>query len=216
MHTIIKVVCYVRYDTIPINLFPKRRIEMESKCDLRIIRTYKSLTEAFLHLMSEKHFEDITINELCERAMIRRTTFYKHFADKYEFFSFFIRQLQTNFDASSEFSSDYKDPQTFYISIIHHFFDFFKEHEKLVNMVLSSNMISTLIDILSEQSTFDITEKIKIAIKKGISVPASPEIVAAFFTGAIMNTVRLWLTQKKQISEETLIQEFEKILVAFK
>lgn len=61
---------------------------MKDKYDLRIIRTYKSLTEAFLQLMSEKHFEDITVNELCKKAMIRRTTFYKHFADKYEFFRF--------------------------------------------------------------------------------------------------------------------------------
>lgn len=187
---------------------------METKCDLRIIRTYKSLTEAFLQLMSEKHFEDITINELCERAMIRRTTFYKHFADKYEFFRFFIRQLQTDFDAASTFSSDYQDPRTFYISIIRHVMDFFREHEKFVNMVLSSNMLSTLLDILSEQITFDIVQKIKIGIKKGIDVPAPPEIVAAFFTGAIIHTIRWWLTQKKQLSEEKLIEEVEKIIFA--
>ena len=28
-------------------------------------------------------------NELCDEAMIRRATFYKHFADKYDFFFFF-------------------------------------------------------------------------------------------------------------------------------
>lgn len=187
---------------------------MENKYDLRIVRTYKALTEAFLQLMSEKHFEDITINELCERAMIRRTTFYKHFADKYEFFRFFVGRLQTDYDAINPASADYKDSQAFYVSIIRHLLVFFKEHEQVVQKSLKSNLLPTLLDILSEQITSDIAEKIKIGIKNGINVPASPDITAAFFTGAILHTVGWWVMQKKHIPEETLIQEVEKILFA--
>ena len=55
---------------------------MEQKLDLRIQRTYRLLHTAFTKLMEEKSFEDITVNDLCREAMIRRTTFYKHFADK--------------------------------------------------------------------------------------------------------------------------------------
>lgn len=164
--------------------------------------------------MSEKHFEDITINELCERAMIRRTTFYKHFADKYEFFRFFIWRLQTDFDTINPASADYNDSKSFYISIIRHLIVFFREHEQVVQNALSSNLMPTLLDILSEQITSDIAEKVKASIKKGINVPASPDITACFFSGAIMHTIRWWLMQKKQISEETLIEEVEKILSA--
>ena len=188
---------------------------MDNKYDLRIIRTYKLLTEAFMQLMSEKHFEDITINALCERAMIRRTTFYKHFADKYEFLRFFIRQMQADFDATSDFSSDYQDPQTFYISIMRHSLDFLKENEQFVQKALSSALLPSLLDILSEQITVDIREKVKIGVKKGIFVPASSEIVAAFFAGAITHTIKWWLMQKKQISEEILLQEVDKILLAW-
>lgn len=185
---------------------------MSNKYDLRIIRTYKSLTEAFLQLMSEKHFEDITINELCERAMIRRTTFYKHFADKYEFFAFFVKRLQTDFDAMNPASADYRDPYSFYISITRDVLNFLKHHEQFVRMVLSSNLLSTLLNILSEQIVSDITAKIKISIKNGMVVSASPEIVASFFTGAIIHTIGCWLMQKDKISEEELIKEVEKIL----
>ena len=54
---------------------------MEKKLDFRIEKTYMSLHNAFTTLIEERHFEDFTVNDLCERAMIRRTTFYKHFAD---------------------------------------------------------------------------------------------------------------------------------------
>ena len=41
----------------------------------------------------------MTVNLLCERAMIRRTTFYKHFADKYEYLAFYIRELRDGFES---------------------------------------------------------------------------------------------------------------------
>ena len=62
---------------------------MEEKTDLRIRKTYKALCDAFVTILEKKRFDDLTVNELCDEAMIRRATFYKHFADKYDFFSFF-------------------------------------------------------------------------------------------------------------------------------
>ena len=58
---------------------------MEKKSDLRVRKTYEALMRAFEDLLTGKTFDDITVNELCERAMIRRPTFYSHFEDKYDF-----------------------------------------------------------------------------------------------------------------------------------
>jgi AcrR family transcriptional regulator len=68
--------------------------------NLRIRKTYRSLHNAFVELLEEKCFEDLTVNELCDRAMIRRTTFYKHFADKYEYFTFYILEVVATFQDS--------------------------------------------------------------------------------------------------------------------
>jgi len=70
---------------------------MERKIDLRIQKTYISLHNAFTDLLEEKRFENITVNELCEKAMRRRTTFYKHFGDKYEYFNFYLSELRETF-----------------------------------------------------------------------------------------------------------------------
>lgn len=35
-------------------------------------------------MLAEKDLEAITVTELCNRAMINRATFYKHYVDKYE------------------------------------------------------------------------------------------------------------------------------------
>ena len=66
---------------------------MEKKIDLRLRKTYQSLHAAFTELLEEKRFEELTVGELCDRAAIRRTTFYKHFADKYDYFAFYLQEM---------------------------------------------------------------------------------------------------------------------------
>lgn len=58
---------------------------MSKKQDLRYIRTNQLLCNAFKDLLEKKKFDDITIQELCNHALIRRATFYTHFIDKYDF-----------------------------------------------------------------------------------------------------------------------------------
>lgn len=54
--------------------------------DRRILRTKKSIRHAFLTLLSEKPFEDITVSALSERAGINRKTFYLHYNSTRELF----------------------------------------------------------------------------------------------------------------------------------
>ena len=57
---------------------------MKEKTDLRIIKTNKILFDALLKLMKKKNFEKIKISDICEEALINRSTFYAHYEDKYE------------------------------------------------------------------------------------------------------------------------------------
>lgn len=187
---------------------------MEQKTDLRIIKTHKALTEAFLHLLGEKRFEEITVNELCDRAMVRRATFYKHFADKYEFLAFVIREKQAEFDAQIRQQTDATKPQSFYLAIVQRTIDFMNSNEKLVQTVLDSKMLPTVLDILSRQITLDITQKLKADAQKGLPLPASPQVMAHFYTGALIYTLRWWVTQKR-VSEAELMAELSRLLTNY-
>lgn len=50
--------------------------------DLRVRRTRRLLWEALLSLLDERAFDALTVDEICRRAMVHRTTFYKHYRDK--------------------------------------------------------------------------------------------------------------------------------------
>jgi AcrR family transcriptional regulator len=51
--------------------------------DLRVVKTRKHVREAFLKLRAETPLEKVKVTELCELAMINKTTFYKHYQDIY-------------------------------------------------------------------------------------------------------------------------------------
>lgn len=182
--------------------------------DLRIQKTYMALTSTFYELLEEKRFEDITVNELCDRAMVRRATFYKHFGDKYEFFTFIIREIQGEFDKEITGSLDTDMPIDFYITIVHRVIIFLTERERLIQSVLKSECFPSLLRILSEQVEFDIHQKLKENAEKGYRLIADPEVMAHFFTGAILETLQWWLTHKKSISLESVERQIVDMMKA--
>lgn len=54
------------------------------KEDLRITKTKRDLRYAIVELLKTNQFEKITVGDICEKAMVNRMTFYKHFNDKYD------------------------------------------------------------------------------------------------------------------------------------
>jgi len=52
--------------------------------DRRVQRTRRTLREALLSLILERGWEDFSVQDVCDRADVGRSTFYTHFADKEE------------------------------------------------------------------------------------------------------------------------------------
>lgn len=188
---------------------------MEKAQDLRIIKTHMALSKAFLEMLKEKRFEEITINELCERAMVRRATFYKHFADKYEFFSFFVNEIQKQFEAENLALQTEINPRTYCLSMTRKLVEFLVANSDVVNCIINSNMASVLLDLLSEQISATLKSHLKESIELGYQLPASPDILATFYAGGLLRVLHRWLTQKRTIPEQDLLAEIEKLLIAF-
>jgi AcrR family transcriptional regulator len=57
---------------------------MQKVEDLRVRRTRVLLQRALIELTIERGFTDITVRDITERAMVNRSTFYRHYLDKYD------------------------------------------------------------------------------------------------------------------------------------
>src|SRR4029077_4154989 len=60
--------------------------ELKRKIDRRIQRTRDRLGDAFLKLLLEKPFENITVQEVLDCAKVSRSTFYVHYRNKEDLF----------------------------------------------------------------------------------------------------------------------------------
>lgn len=187
----------------------------EKKTDLRILKTYKALCDAFFEMLNEMRFEDITVNELCERAMVRRATFYKHFADKYEFFGFFIRQIQDSFNANEENAALSDAPYAYHLYLFQECIHFLQQHRRLLDNVVKSNMFPAMLEIFSDEVYQNVLLHMKQQQQSGTKLPASPELIASFYTGGIIQVLHLWVTSPTPLSEEDLLHEVGAILSAF-
>ncbi|MGM9538608.1 MAG: TetR/AcrR family transcriptional regulator [Candidatus Onthomonas sp.] len=178
---------------------------MKNKIDFRVQRTYKMLTTALFEAMKEKSFDEITVGELCDRAMIRRATFYKHFGDKYELYAFSIRGLQAKFEEENRLEYDQKRPQTFYVVMIDHCLQFVEQHSDVFASMMKSSSSQMLLDILSEEIQRDILLHLKTDESNGAVLPAKPGLLAAVITGALVYTMKWWIIHDAKMPREELV-----------
>lgn len=68
---------------------------VEKPLDRRVVRTRQMLREALISLILERGYDKLTVNDITERADLRRATFYLHYRDKEELL---LATLQETFD----------------------------------------------------------------------------------------------------------------------
>lgn len=68
-----------------------------NKEDLRIRRTDKALSNAMAKLLERQNFIQLTINNLCNEALVSRATFYAHFIDKYDLLEYWLMDLKLQY-----------------------------------------------------------------------------------------------------------------------
>lgn len=66
--------------------------EIITKDDRRTIRSKRDLANALFELLQEKNLEEITVQDITDRALISKTTFYNNFKDKSELLIFLLRR----------------------------------------------------------------------------------------------------------------------------
>ncbi len=178
------------------------------KKDLRIQKTHKLLCDALLDLMKENSFDSIHVKDICERAMVHRSTFYMHFEDKIHLLTYGLQSLSQLLKLNN---------------------DHFKEAEKITTGVFEqvASFSSLYYEILVKQENYhlktifhnqvvqDIKEKLKqLEENTDNNVPAT--VVAQFYTGAILSVISWWLENHMSTPIEEISIQLKNLLLAEK
>ena len=164
----------------------------EEQGDLRVRRTHKLLWEALMAELSQRPFEEITVKEICERAMVHRTTFYKHYEDKYALLEQGMRQMYDALVAEvkvppSAFSVDHPPP--YFIRLFEHV----AEYQQFYKLMLCGEGISGFQKLVKEYLVEQGEAKVRELTQAHQHLAVPPAMYVQYVAGAVLNTLAWWL-----------------------
>ncbi len=159
--------------------------------DRRVRRTRKLLGKALLELVQEKKFEQITIQDITDRADLNRATFYLHYGSKEELLA---DSLESYFDTLVEQITPstlekpiWETPEADEMVFAH-----VADHAALYRVLLGENgmgyVINRVIDYIAEFSVHQLRAGL------GTVEPQIPiEIMARHVAGSLYALITWWL-----------------------
>ncbi len=165
--------------------------------DLRVKKTYRALTSACTKLLMERRFEEISVALLCEEAMIRRTTFYKHFADKGDFFSFYVEKLRDEMieRGRTMVAADEGGAQPASVertAILYQLASYLLEHEQLMDNIFSSSMSGMMIEVVCDKTAESFRARALRDLDDPAREPDDLRLRCEFAAGGVMRGLLLW------------------------
>lgn len=174
-------------------------------------KSKRVIKESMLQLMYEKSFNQITVNELLERANISRGTFYAHFANLEDVKQQLINDLYAKADelcAGYKPSELAKDPYPFMYfiaDIIVQSRDPAKQLFKFINVYDLGVTLKTWLAkfILDDEE-----------LTRRLGGYDNAKIYARFIASGVMHTYNMWITEEDtHIGPEQLARALSSILV---
>lgn len=185
----------------------------EKTQDLRIRRTHKLLVDSLKSLLTERPFDEIHITDICERAMIHRTTFYKHFLDKYDLLSFALKDLQSNFEAQSKPLDKFPDAKEYFMSIFKNVLEYMANNRKMYLLGLKNIKNNTASQILHSSVTETIYKKLERHQSLGVVYKVPTRIIAEFYVGALFSMANWWVENDMPLSVDEMVLYADKMIV---
>ncbi|MBQ7884556.1 MAG: TetR/AcrR family transcriptional regulator [Clostridia bacterium] len=176
---------------------------MNTKNNQRYKTNNEKIETAFLSLILNNNYENITISQICERANINRSTFYAHYDDINDL----IITIESKFANGMSLIFDFGRRQTHEAFI--EMFTFIKKNKYFYKAFLNipyatfaeKNVQSQILSNLAINSKVNISNEIELSYR------------ANFFSAGIKEICRLWLERDckespKQMAE-LLIKEYK-------
>ena len=171
----------------------------QQKSDRRSQRTRALLGDALVALMMEKRYDDITIQDLLDRANVGRTTFYAHFHDKDDLlqsgFERVVAQLgQGTVDTRA--SAEQLLPS---LELLRHI----QAHRFLYLAMFRSQAIAFIVKNIQGQFSEWVEQRLAMLVGVGeLSVPLP--VLANFVAGTFLTLVQWWMDSKTNYSPEQI------------
>ena len=187
----------------------KLKIEKEDK---RVKRSKRDLSNALDELLNEKNFDDISIQDITDKAMVSKNTFYNNFLDKNELLMYLFRRysleiyekIEPLFDEADDLEEISKESLKYVISYLS---NNFKKFKKMIDNDRSKALYWNFYSFIQEIVTF-----IFQSYKDQLPFETPIEIISPFLAGGISSLIYSMYESEKIYSQEEIYEYLEKII----
>ena len=184
---------------------------MDKKEDLRVIKTKNILYNTLLEVLKEKPFEEIKVSDICNRALVNRSTFYAHYSDKYELFSSYINDLKESLINELKKNKNIHTSKEYFLEMISLFLNHIEEKKDFYSSIMVNNRNSIIMYMLYNTFNTEIKEEIeKKGNIKGIPVPTS--FISKFYLGAVISIGMDVIENPNKYKKEELVKYFDYLI----
>ena len=184
----------------------------EEHLDLRQRKTRKLLVEALAQLLEEKSFQELSVTDICRRAMVHRTTFYAHFNDKRELLSYLLSQLERECVETCLPKEERTSPKEYFLTAVKNALGFFQDRRSLYLACLNSGMEAE-VHVLSDRAAQELCRRLSQPAFRDAAPEVDPQIAARFYIGAVLALIRWWLTNDDPVPQETLLSNLSHFIL---
>lgn len=159
-------------------------------------KTKTYLANALLELLKTNSFDDIKVTEICDKALIHKTTFYNHFDDKYELLNYVLLKIHSEINEQVEKDNGIIN---YYLSIAKYYIRYIKNNPELFKSIITDNN-NVGLSLFQRLYVKDIEKN----IKNFNDVPTN--YAAHFYVSAVLAVISEWFINGMQEDEETLLK----------
>ena len=175
------------------------------KTDRRILRTRDALGDALVALMHEKSFEQITVQDVLDRAGVGRSTFYVHYRDKNDLFLSDIEDFLEH--ASNALKRQHASPKR--LLPVEEFFTHIREMREFHAALVRSGKLNDVWALARGFFARSIRERLQMA---GIEIePTRLSAQAYVLAGSFFSLLDWWIDQGMKPDPEDMDTLFHRM-----
>ena len=179
--------------------------------DRRVARTRGTLHQALLSLILEKGYEAISVEDICERANVGRSTFYAHFTSKDDLKRSGLEHLRRELLDRHRSASASLPASTRPLGFSLPMFEHARDHTHLYRALVGSKGGAIALDTIRRTlCDFVRGELATIGVKDATGIPR--EFVVQHIVGAYMAVLTWWLDGGAKLPPQRMDEFFQRLM----
>jgi AcrR family transcriptional regulator len=174
-------------------------VKLANPNDRRVLRTRRMLRDALIALIAEHGWDRVSVQDVCDRADVGRSTFYTHFADKEEL-------LLGGFEDLRKMLRAQRSPDGRRLAFVGGLIEHAREHAQLFRAIVGKRAGHAVEKRFRQTVTTLVRDDLD-----GHLPSRALEVTTRYVSGALVELLTFWIDTRSALSPDELEDVFRRL-----